>query len=572
MNKCELYRFVEVAVILAFMVATAVIVVVDPSPGAQAVKAIPPSSVVRAHAYAMPHQGWAPLTVYFSPFGSSSTMGRIVKYEWDLDANGRYDTDATGQDGYSTYIYKKSGTYRVGLKVTDEQGNTAADSVTVTVRYPASSSVDYWTIFDEREVRRVELRVTGANWQTMWSQPGQKARVRADIDLSGDLVESVAVSMKGNASLGAAGAKKSWKIDTDYFVPGQEYRNLKQLLFNNNFADPSLLREKLAYEMMAFAGVPAGNAAYVEFWIDIIDDGQPAEYWGIYTMVERVDAKFVANRFGRAQGIGNLYKADAFFEEGAADLAYYGPEILDYPMPRGEIAYGLQTNLENPDYSDIISLCHVIDGIDYRTPDDFAAALDEVFNVDGYLRYLAVIFTNLNLDTYPYTGNNFYLYHNLSTGKFEILPWDLNNSWGHFGGDAQFPLYGQPCCLGPLAWAPLFTKVFQVGDYRRDYSAYVDLLIRFWFDDEGFGERAAALQELIRPYLTKETGDKFFYGPGSIFSVDQFTLDGQQLVSLTQQRRSYLRSVLDSGQWRTDVPVPNVRPESLPALEPSIDQ
>jgi len=40
LNKCELYRFVEVAVILAFMVATAVIVVVDPSPGAQAVEAI----------------------------------------------------------------------------------------------------------------------------------------------------------------------------------------------------------------------------------------------------------------------------------------------------------------------------------------------------------------------------------------------------------------------------------------------------------------------------------------------------------------------------------------------------
>jgi len=378
--------------------------------------------------------------------------------------------------------------------------------------------------------------------------------------------------MKGNASLGAAGAKKSWKIDTDYFVRGQEYRNLKQLLFNNNFADPSLLREKLAYDMMAFAGVPAGHTAYVEFWIDIIDDDQPAEYWGIYTLVERVDAKFVANRFGRQQGIGNLYKADALLEEGAADLAYYGPDISDYPMPRGEVAYGLQTNLENPDYSDIISLCHVMDGVDYRTPDDFATALEGTFNVDGYLRYLAVIFTNLNLDTYPYTGNNFCLYDNLTTGKVEILPWDLNNSWGHFGGDAQFPLYGQPCCLGPLAWAPLFTRVFEVEDYRRDYSAYVDLLVRFWFDDESFGERAAALQKMIGPYLTKGTGDKFFSGPGSMFSVDQFTLDGWQLVSLTKQRRSYLRSVLDSGQWQTDVPAPNVRPESLPMLEPSIDQ
>ena len=121
MNKCEWYRLVEVAIIPVFMVATIAVIVVDPSPGVQAVEDIPPSDVIEAHAYAMPHQGWAPLTVYFSPFGSSSRTGNIVKYEWDLDANGRFDTDATDQNGYSTYTYKKSGIYRVALKVTDDQ-------------------------------------------------------------------------------------------------------------------------------------------------------------------------------------------------------------------------------------------------------------------------------------------------------------------------------------------------------------------------------------------------------------------------------------------------------------------
>ncbi len=567
MNRSESYRLVEIAAILAFLVATAALVVADPSPGASAVANLPPSEAIEAHAYAMPNQGWAPLTVYFSAFGSRSTAGEIARYEWDLDANGRYDADATASGGYASYIYKKSGTYRISLKVTDNTGNAASDAVTVTVRYPASSSVDYWAVFDDSRVRRVEMRFRSSDWETIWSGPA-KTRVPADIVLSGELVESVAVSTKGNASLEESGQKKSWKVDTDYYVPGQEYRNLKQLLFHNNFADASLLREKMGYDMMAFAGVPAGHAAYVELWIDIVDDGEPAEYWGIYTMVERVDAKFVANRFGKDQGTGNLYKAAATPDEGSADLAYYGPDIEEYPKPRGAVAYGLQTNLDNPDYGDIIQLCYVIDGVEYATPEQFAGALEGAFNVDGYLRYLAVIFTNLNLDTYPYTGNNFYLYDNPTTDKFELLPWDLNNSWGHFGGDAQFPLYGKPCCQGPLAWAPLFTKVFQVDEYRRDYAAYVDLLVRFWLNEEAFGARAAGWQALLAPYLTQATGDKAYTGPGAKMQVDEFSRDGLGLIALTRQRCAYLQSVLDSGQWRTDVPEANVRPAGLLAPMP----
>ena len=546
---------------LVFLTAAIALIRFNPSPGAGMVEDLPPSPTIQAYAYAMPHQGWSPLTVYFSPFGSTSTAGRIVKFEWDLDANGRYETDATTAGGYTSYIYKKSGTYKVTLRVTDEYGNTAADNVDISVRYPASSSVDYWTVFDDSRIRRILLRITQPNWDLMWQNPQSKTRVEADIVIFGELVESVAVSMKGNSSLEMSGQKKSWKIDTDYYVAGQEFHNLKQLLLHNNFADASVLREKMAYDMMAFAGVPAGHTAYVEFWIDIMDDEKPAEYWGVYTLVERVDSKYVANRFGKDNGIGNLYKADGWFDQGAADLAYYGDAIRDYPKPRGEVAYGLQTNLDNLDYSDIIALAYLVDGVEYASPQDFVAALEQSFNVDGFLRYMAVIFTNLNLDTYPYTGNNFYLYHNLTTAKFEFLPWDLNNSWGNFGGDAQFPLYGEPCCQGPLAWAPLFTRVFEVEQYRQDYSAYVDLLIRHWFNADDFGTRAATWQSLIAPYLAKGSGDKMYTGPDAMFTVDQFTQDRLYLVSLTGQRSDYLLSLLNTGQWKSDVPVPNTRPE-----------
>ena len=473
----------EIASIIVFMLITMLLVIFNPAQGVNAVEESLSSEKLAAYAYAMPHQGWAPMTVYFSAFGSQSTTGAIASYEWDLDGNGLYDTDANADGGYVSYTYTKPGEYLITVRVTDDAGRSSTANTLVTVKHPSSSNVDYWTIFDDSEIRRVELQITQENWDLMWEVPDLKMRVEADILLFDELVESVSVSMKGNGSLGGSGEKKSWKIDTDYFVADQEYKNLKQLLFHNNFGDASMLREKMGYEMSAFAGVPAGHTAYVEFWIDIVDDENPSEYWGVYTMVERPDSKYVRNRFGDDNGIGNLYKADAWFEQGAADLAYYGQDIEDYPKPRGEVAYGLRTNKDEADYSDIIQLCYAIDGIQHESEEAFTQALEEILNVDGYLRYTAVLMTHQNLDTYQYTGNNYFIYDNLTTGKFEFVAWDLNSTWM---GSPEFPLYGEKCCQGPVQWAPLYTKVFQVARYRQDYAAYVDLLTRYWFSDSFF--------------------------------------------------------------------------------------
>jgi len=104
--------------------------------------------------------------------------------------------------------------------------------------------------------------------------------------------------------------KAFFGIDTDAYIDGQEFHNLRQLMLLNSIGDPSMMREKLAYEMMAFSGLPASLVAHVELWIDITDDDQPILYWCFCTMVERVDNKYLNNRFGRDSKGGNLNKAN----------------------------------------------------------------------------------------------------------------------------------------------------------------------------------------------------------------------------------------------------------------------
>ena len=506
-----------------------------------------PQADIQAYAYAMPDRGWAPLQVYFSAFGTAEEGGQITRLEWDLDGNGSFETDATASGGYASYVYSKPRTYTISLRATNAAGHSAIATTTVTVKHPAASSVDYWSVFDDRQVRKIELRLTQENWDAMMSDPMAKRMVPADALIFGEEVRDVGLSPKGNSTIGFT-AKIPLKIDFNAYHPQQEFHNLKMLLLHNNFGDPSLLREKMAYDMMRFAGVNAGFTAYTEVWVDIVDDAQPADFLGVYTLVERPDTKYLANRFGPANDRGNLYKADAWFEEGAADLAYYGEDIADYPHPRGELAYALMyKDPAQADFQDIINLCYVIDGVEYGTPEEFAAALEEVFNVDTYLRYLAVIFLTLNFDQYPDTGNNYYLYHHPGTDRFEWIAWDMGNSWGHFGGEYNHPIFGTENSLGPLQYRPLFTRVFEVDRYRQDYQAYLDLLVRNYFNQRGVGALARRWAGMIRPHLASGAGDRMYYGPEAQSSPQDFDQSVRDLIQLTISRGDFVSGAIGTG-------------------------
>jgi spore coat protein CotH len=558
----KLYRVIEKASIGLFLVLALVLALVASSTSGAPVAPPPEGGGIAAHAHAMPNQGWAPLTVYYSAFGSASSAGEIIKIEWDLDANGFYDVVVPGPNGYTQYTYSKPGTYTINLRVTDSAGGTATDTVQIEVRHPNASSVDYWTIFDDSEVRRITFEITQENWDILWTDIEAKQTVPVDAVIFGERLEQVGLRMRGQFSLRESGLKKPWKIDTDYYIPGQEYKNLKQLLFINNVGDPSLVQEKLAYEMMQFAGVPASFVTYVEIWFQIQDNNSPAQFWGVYTLIERVDRKFLANRFGQDAREGNLYKA-SHAQRGPMDLAYYGENIADFPTQDGQVAYGKMTNEEDADYSDIIQLTRVIDGRNYATPEDFAAALEGIFNVDGFLRYMAVADATMNWDIYPYTGNNYYLFNNSATGKFEWIPWDL--TWGE---NPQHPVF-ETNDPGIAGRTPLHTRVFQVPEYRLRYAAYLDLLMRHFFNPRMIGEKANTYQTLIEPHLTQGEGDKAFFGPEAQYGVAMFQGAWQAMAARTQERAVFLRQAIARYQnlptWGSQPP----RPEGIPGIEES---
>lgn len=96
--------------------------------------------------------------------GSDPTAGAITTYEWDFDNDSDYD-DATGVSPTFTDV-GQDGVFTIGLRVTDEYGNTDTDSTTLTVNNVAPTvSIDAIPTIDEGGNITVQGTITDPGWE-----------------------------------------------------------------------------------------------------------------------------------------------------------------------------------------------------------------------------------------------------------------------------------------------------------------------------------------------------------------------------------------------------------------------
>jgi len=181
---------------------------------------------------------------------------------------------------------------------------------------PASS--EDLTPFITDRVVTIRIVMEEEDWVNTQQNALAEQYVPADFWFDGELVPDVAIRPKGNSSLQQTyrlqSPRYSFKIDFNLFNRARNFRGLKKVNLNNGWSDPTLIRERLGYELFAQMGVPAPRSSFVDLWVN-------DTHLGVYTMVEQVDSTFMSRHFSNADG--NLYKPEmpaAFLDWTEADF------------------------------------------------------------------------------------------------------------------------------------------------------------------------------------------------------------------------------------------------------------
>jgi hypothetical protein len=342
---------------------------------------------------------------------------------------------------------------------------------------------EYAKVFDDTKVHSVHLILEGTDYQKIGQKPFQW--MNGDVEIDGERVQNVGIREKGNSSAGIRTEKKPFKIDFCEYLKDQRFHGLKQLVLNNGFKDPTLLREKLAYDLHRALGIPASRAAHAMVYVTAKGEFE-RRYFGLYTMVEHVDDVFLDERFGGHEG--NLYKI-----EGMQDLFSRADESAIGEERNVE----LKTNEEENDRSRLVAFARAV----AEGKEDLGKWLD----VEAFAKWLAATSALVNLDSYAGTGHNFYLYDDPKTGKFVLIPWDLNEAFGNFQ-------------VGPpddhLEWSirepwvgtkRLIERFLESPANQKPYFAALRGLCAKEFAPKATAARIDALYRLAKDAATKDT-------------------------------------------------------------------
>ncbi len=370
-------------------------------------------------------------------------------------------------------------------------------------------------VFPHDEVIDVYIDLEEDSYHSMLKNAMSEETVIADITYNGYSFNSVGIRPKGNSSLrsvaNSGSDRYSLNVDLNYYLDEQNFYGITEINLNNCFSDPSMIAEYIGYEMLNELDAVASRTTYAALYIN-------GEYKGLYLCVEQVDEAFLKHHYGNANG--ELYKP----EMGAgSDLEYISDNGLDYT--------GLEP--KNSSSKSNTAITKLIKSIE--DGDD----LENILNVDSFLKYLAMSTVTVHLDSYQ-SGmfHNYYLYNN--NGIFEWISWDLNMIFNGFpmsgltDKEAAEFLIDEPV-IGTMDNYPIIEAIFKNEDYVTRYHNYIKILIDGYCSETQFSDKVIALYEMIKDYVEID--------PTSFYTYNQFeealfqdTDEGLSLLSFVSQR------------------------------------
>jgi hypothetical protein len=296
-----------------------------------------------------------------------------------------------------------------------------------------------------------------------------------------DTIENIGLRFRGNTSRDKV--KKSFKVSFNTYISGQKFHGVEKLNLNAEVNDPSMIRSRLYWDLCKDFNIVSSRSNHVELFIN-------GDFMGLYQNIEHIDDEFVQTWFG--SDVGNLYKCTL-----PADLVYISNDPDDYKLSapwNNHRIYDLKTNKELDDYS---GFADFVSFLNLSSEEDFACGFEDRFNINQFLKIAAIDVLTGHWDGYIYFRNNFYLYDNPLTGKFEYIPYDTDNTFGIVWFNEDFVTRDIYNWSHPSEPRPLFNRLMAIDKYRNIFSWHLNNVIESRMGTPDFENYVENLHEFI---------------------------------------------------------------------------
>ena len=458
-------------------------------------------------------------------------------------------------------------------------------------------------VLDKNSITSIDIKIKESDWKWLLENATKEEYKSADVTINGETFNNVGIRPKGNSSLTSVANdsttdRYSIKIDFGQYVDGQTYHGIRKLALNNNISDATYMKEAISYDIYNFLGIATPEYSYTDIKINGSD-------WGLYLGVEVIDERFIEKNYGEVSG--NLYKPETMNVGGnknkneetkkpevngnmpqmggeppnmdgnvpkmdevppamngddpnivqnqnvsredednggapkmgnkdsqGADLKYIDDDIDSYSILRDSAVF---KNTTDKDFKNIIDLMESL-----KTGKD----IESYLNVDEVLKYFAVNTFLVNLDSY--SGgmyHNYYLYE--KDGVCEILPWDLNMSFGGFAvkdGEKAINFPIDSPVTGNLEDAPLIGKLLENDDYKEIYHKYLKQISDNYFSSGTFNNRVTQINKLISNYVKKDAT--------AFYSYEEYKTGVSELLTFGKDRTKSVQAQLNGEQSSTE--------------------
>jgi len=155
----------------------------------------------------------------------------------------------------------------------------------------------------------------------------------------------------------------------------------------------------------------------------------------------------------------------------------------------------------------------MISKLNNTAADQFVEVMSGSLNLDNCIRHLALTMVISHFDSYTGSGRNYYLYEDRSSGRFHILPWDMDQSFGVYTYNWNV-VSADIVSPSNLSQRPLNRRLLENDSLRNVYFSYLRDMIGSAASPDSVAAKTSRLLEVIGPHVERD--------PNKFFSYQQF--------------------------------------------------